>query len=161
MQRRASCSRALAAEGPDLIIGHVFDHVAQTGVRAEEVFTYVRPIVGFVALVVTVDSASHVVYEDRVGVGGQQRIPVGTPDDFDHVPACAPEKCFEFLDDLAVATDRAVQPLQIAIDDPGQIVEFLSGGESDRTEGFRFVGLAIAEERPHARFRSVVDASIV
>jgi hypothetical protein len=39
----------------------------------------------------------------------------------------APAKyAFEFLDDLAVATHRAVQALQVAIDDPDQVVELLA-----------------------------------
>ena len=33
---------------------------------------------------------------------------------------------FEFLDDLAVAAHRAVEPLQVAVDDEDQVVELLA-----------------------------------
>ena len=43
----------------------------------------------------------------------------------------APEIAFQFLDDLAVAAHRAVEPLQVAVDDEDQIVQILAGGQGD------------------------------
>ena len=67
----------------------------------------------------------------------------------DHVPAGAAEDRFELLDDLAVAAHRTVEPLQVAVDHEDQVVELFARRERDGAERFRFVGLAVAEERPH------------
>ena len=77
------------------------------------------------------------------------------PDDLDDVPAGAAEQRFEFLDDLAVAAHRAVEALEIAVDDPDQVVEILARGERDGAERFRFVAFAVAEERPDLRLLAV------
>ena len=69
--------------------------------------------------------------------------------DLDHVPARAAEDRLELLDDLAVAADRAVEALQVAVDDEDEVVEALTAREADRAERLGLVGLAVAEERPH------------
>ena len=79
-----------------------------------------------VFLVIAIDRLAHPVDEDAIGIAGEQRIPIGTPDDLDDVPAGAAEGPFQFLNDLAVAADRAVEPLQVAVDDEDQVVEFLA-----------------------------------
>ena len=69
----------------------------------------------------------------------------------------APRKmAFELLNDLAVAADRAVEPLQVAVDDEDQVVELFARGERDRAERFRLVGFAVAEERPDLRCRRLL-----
>jgi hypothetical protein len=75
-------------------------------------------------------------------------VPVAAPDHLDDVPAGAAEDRLEFLDDLAVAAHRAVEPLQVAVDDEDQVVELLARGERDGAERLGLVGLAVAEERP-------------
>ncbi len=92
---------------------------------------------------------------------GEQPIPVGTPDHLDHVPAGAAEDRFQFLDDLTVAADRAVEPLQVAVDDPGEVVELLARGERNRAERFRLVRLAVSQVGPHPAAVGVLDAAIV
>ena len=87
----------------------------------------------------------------------EQFVPIRAPDDLDDVPTRAVEKRFQFLDDFAVAAHRAVQPLQIAIDDPDQIVEILARAERQRTERFRLVGFAVADEAPNLRFLALDD----
>jgi hypothetical protein len=61
-----------------------------------------------------------------LAVLGQQRIPVAAPEHLDDVPAGAAEGGFQFLDDLAVAAHRAVEALQVAVDDEDQVVELLA-----------------------------------
>jgi hypothetical protein len=56
---------------------------------------------------------------------GEQRSQCG-PRSLDDVPAGAAEDAFEFLDDLAVAAHRAVEALQVAVDDEDQVVELLA-----------------------------------
>src|SRR4051812_40487752 len=84
-----------------------------------------------------------------LAVGLEQRVPAPAPDDLDDVPARAAEHGLELLDDLAVAADRAVEALQVAVDDEDQVVELLARGERDRAERLGLVGLAVAEEGPH------------
>ena len=110
-----------------------------------------------VGLELAVRRGVHLVDQHAVGVLGQQRVPVAAPDDLDHVPARAAEERLELLDDLPVAAHRAVQPLQVAVDDEGEVVQFLPGGQADRAERLRLVHLAVAQERPHVRPRGVVD----
>jgi hypothetical protein len=50
------------------------------------------------------------------------------------VPAGAKEDRLEFLDDLAVTADRTVQLLEVAVDHPGEVVEFLTSRQSNGSE---------------------------
>src|ERR687889_2069981 len=72
-----------------------------------------------------------------------------SPDDLDDVPAGSAEVGLELLDDLAVAADRAVEALQVAVDDEDEVVEALAAGQRDRAQRLRLVHLAVAHERPH------------
>src|SRR5258708_525905 len=78
----------------------------------------------------------------------QQVVPSVAPDDFDHVPAGAAERCFQFVDDLAIAAHWTVQPLQIAIDYEDQVVELLARSQRDGAHGFRLVRFSVADKRP-------------
>src|SRR5690606_38146261 len=98
---------------------------------AEELRTDVGAVVGLVGLVLAIDRFEHDPLQDAFGIEGQERVPVRTPDQLDDVPAGAPEVGLELLDDLAVAPYRTVEPLQVAIDDEDQVVEFLARGEAD------------------------------
>ena len=73
----------------------------------------------------------------------------------------AAEDRLELLDDLAVAADRAVEPLEVAVDDERQVVEALAGGDVERAERLGLVGLAVAEERPDARPGRVEQAAVL
>ena len=79
---------------------------------------------------------------------GQERIPAIAPDHLDHVPASAAEDRLELLDDLAVAVDRPVQALEVAVDDEDEVRELLATRQADRAERLRLVRLAVAEEAP-------------
>src|SRR5690606_23960537 len=103
---------------------------------------------GLAVLVLAVDGLHHQLAQDAVLVAGQQRIPVAAPDRLDDVPAGAAEVALQLLDDLAVAAHRAVEALQVAVDDEDEVVEALAPGDRDRAQAFRLVGLAVAEEAP-------------
>src|SRR6185437_14167527 len=94
-------------------------------------------------------------------VRGEQRVPFPAPDHLDDVPAGAAEERLQLLDDLAVTADRAVQALQIAVDDERQVVQLLAGGEADRAERFDLVHLTVAEERPYVLVAGVLDTAVV
>ena len=73
-------------------------------------------------LVFAVDQFAHALDEQAFGVAVEDGIPLAAPENFDDVPARAAEGGFELLNNLPVATDGAVQALQVAIDDENQIV---------------------------------------
>src|SRR5690606_10844998 len=85
--------------------------------------------------------------------------PLTAPDDLDDVPAGAAEEALELLDDLAVAADRAVEALQVAVDDEREVVQTLLRGELQHAARLRLVHLAVAEERPDALLGGVLDAA--
>ena len=72
----------------------------------------------------------------------------------------AAEMALEFLDDLAVAAHRAVEALQIAVDDEDEIVEFLAPGERDCAQRLGLIGLAVAQKGPHLVVGPGVEAPV-
>ena len=86
--------------------------------------------------------------QQAIAIGLNERIPIAAPDHLDDVPSRAAENRFQFLNDLAVAAHRAVEALQIAVDDENQVVEPFARSQRDRAERFRFVHFAVAQERP-------------
>ena len=121
----------------------------------------VRAVVGPEGLVVAVGGGVHQVDQRAVAVGGEQRVPAAAPDDLDDVPAGAAEERLELLHDLAVAAHRAVEALQVAVDDEGEVVELLVGRELQQAARLGLVHLAVAEERPHVLVGGVLDAAVV
>ena len=88
----------------------------------------------------------------------EEHIPFAAPDDFDDVPAGSLEEGFELLDDLAVAADRAVQALQVAVDDEGQVVEALGGGQLQKPARLGLVHFPVAQEAPDPLAVGPLDA---
>ena len=146
-----------AAQRPDLVVGPVLDERLQLGLGSEEVLADVGAVLRPEPLVVAIERLVHLVDQVPLDVPGQQLVPAPPPDDLDDVPAGAAEDGLELLDDLAAAPDRAVEPLQVAVDHPGEVVELLPGGEGDRPQRLGLVGLAVADEAPHPRLRGVVS----
>jgi hypothetical protein len=139
---------AAPVQGPDLLIRHVRDQRRELRVAAEEVLAHVGAVARLVGLVVAVDRLLHALDQQLSLRRGEQRIPARAPDHLDHVPAGAEEVRLELLDDLAVAADRSVEALQVAVDDEDQVVEVLATGERDRAHRLRLVHLAVAHEGP-------------
>ncbi len=131
--------------------------LAQLGVGAEEVLAHVLAVARLERLVLAVDRLVHALDQATVLVVGQERIPARAPDHLDHVPARAAELGLELLDDLAVAAHRAVEALQVAVDDEDQVVELLAAGQADRAHRLGLVHLAVAHERPDLAPRRVGD----
>src|SRR3954469_7457783 len=142
--------RIMAATGqrPDLVVGHAGDHCLQFWILAEEMLPHISAVFGLEVLVLAVDCLLHALQQDAGGVAGNQRIPTGAPDVLDDVPAGATKDPFQLLDDLAIATHRPIEALQVAVDNEDQVVEPLTPAERDGAEAFWLIGLAIAEEAP-------------
>src|SRR5690606_28670640 len=139
---------AAAVQAPDVLVAEVGDQLAGLRVLAEEMLARVGAAEGLAVLVLAVDGFHHQLAQHALVVARQQRIPVAAPDQLDDVPAGAPEAAFQFLDDLAVAAHRAVQALQVAVDDEDQVVQALAAGQGDGAQALGLVRLAVAEEAP-------------
>ncbi len=91
----------------------------------------------------------------------KQLVPLPAPYHLDDVPPGAAEGGLELLDDLAVAPDRAVEALQVAVDDEDQVVQLLAGRQRQGPEGLGLVALTVAEEAPHPALRGVGDPAVL
>ena len=132
-------------------VGLVEDPAQLRGV--EEALADVGAVLGGVGLELAVGRAVHLADQLLLVVVRQQPVPLAAPQDLDDVPAGAAEEALQLLDDLAVAAHRAVEALQVAVDDPGEVVELLAAGDGQRALGLGLVHLAVADERPHAAGR--------
>ena len=142
---------AAAQQFVDLVVGQMIDHLQQLGIFAKEMFARVAAGLDRIFLIIAIDGFFHALEQQALFIGCEQRIPIGAPDDFDDIPAGAAKERFEFLDDFAVAAHRAVEALQVAVDDPDQVVEIFARGQRERAGSFRFVHFAVADEAPDFR----------
>ena len=138
-----------AAQPVDVVVGQVRDDRLQLGILVEEVLAVEAPVGRRVLLELAVDGLVQALQDHAVVVAREQRIPVRAPQQLDHVPARAGEQPLQLLDDRAVAAHRAVEPLQVAVDDEDQVVEPFARGERQPGERLGLVHLAVADERPH------------
>ena len=111
---------ATARQVDEIFVAEVRDELAQARVGAEEVVADVGAVLDAVALELSVDGGVQLIQQHAVLVVGQQFVPLAAEDDLDDVPARAAEHGFQLLDDLAVAAHRAVEALQVAVDDEHQ-----------------------------------------
>ena len=142
---------AAAQQLVNLLVGQVIHQLQQLGILAEEMPPRVAARLDGVLLVIAVHRLFHPLEQQAGLVRRQQLVPIRAPDHLDDIPARAPERRFQFLDDLAVAAHRAVQPLQVAVHHPDQVVEVLARRQRQRAQRFRLVRFAVADERPHLR----------
>ncbi len=152
---------ATTREPLELLVGKVLHHLSQARISPEEVLTDVPAGFHRVLLELAVDRRVHLVDEHAVDVTREELVPLATPDHLDDVPAHAPERRLELLDDLAVAAHRPVEPLQVAVHDEDQVVEPLAPREIERSSRLGLVELTVADETPHACPRRVDQLAVV
>src|SRR6185312_8373153 len=162
LERRVDLAVVVAAalEAPQLVIGVVLHQFRDARVAAEEVLAHVGAALGLVGLVVAIRSDVHEVDERTLAVARQQAVPLATPDDLDDVPAGAAEEALELLDDLAVAANRPVEALQVAVDDEGEVVEIVVRRPLQRAAALDLVHLAVTEEGPDVAVGDILDAAV-
>ncbi len=144
----------------DLVVAQQLRHLGQRRVLAEEVLADVGGAAGLVRLDLRVRYLAQPAYQRARGVELEQLVPGGAPQRLDDVPAGAAELGLQFLHDLEVGTDRAVQALQVAVDDEGEVVQLLARGQREGRRRLRFVHLAVAEEGPDVGGGDVLDAAV-
>jgi hypothetical protein len=121
----------------------------------------VGPVVGLVGLIVTVGRGVHQIHQGAVAVRVQQRVPLAAPHHLDDVPARTAEERLQLLDDFAVAANRAVQSLQVAVDHECQVVQAFQCGHMSQPAALRLVHLAVTQKRPDVLIRGVLEAAVV
>ena len=77
-------------------------------------------------LILTVHYFIHAFGQQTSLIFGEQVIPVASPDNFDDIPAGTTERSFQFLNDLTITTNRSVEALQVAVDYPNEVIQFLT-----------------------------------
>jgi hypothetical protein len=150
-----------AIQAPYILVGQGGDHVRQFRVLAKEMLAGVSPALGFVGLIVAVQTLLHALEQQALFIPGQEGIPVAAPDHLDDVPAGAPEVRLQLLDDLAIAAHRAIQTLEIAVDHEDQVIQPLPRRQGDGAQGLGLVHLAIAEEGPDPAALGVHQAPVM
>ena len=139
---------AAALQIPNFLVGHVGNQRLQLQ-RIEEMIADIGTVLGFVCLIIAVVDLHHPLAQHAIDIAGKELVPLAVPHDFNNIPAGATELAFQLLHNLAAAANRAVEALQVAVDDEHQIVQMLARGEADLPTGFRLVHLAVAKERPN------------
>src|SRR5450432_338567 len=137
------------AQARKLVVGKVLDHAQKAGIAAEQVLPEIGAALNKKFLILPVGDLAQALHQQTVAIVLKQAVPIRAPDDFDDVPSRAAEDGFEFLNNFSVAAHRAVQPLQVTVDDPDQIVELLARSQRDRSQGLWLVHFAVAEESPN------------
>ena len=152
---------ATATKLGEVVVCQMFHELAEARIWSEEVLADVRAAGNRIFLELAVDGGIHFLDERPVHVPGKEIVPLTAPDHLDHVPARPAESRLKLLDDFPIATDRTVEALQVAVDDERQVVEALTSRHVEGTERLRFVRLAVAQERPDPRLRSVQQAAVL
>jgi hypothetical protein len=113
----------------DLLGGHIRDEVAHFRVLIEEVRQIVSAVPRAERLVLAIDGGGEAAQKCVVDVSREEGVPFRAPQYLDDVPACPAKGHLQVLDDLPVASHRPIEPLEVAVDDEGQVVELLARGE--------------------------------
>src|SRR5437016_4423607 len=98
-------------------------HFEQPGISPEEILPKVCSALDKILLVLAVADLAQAFYQEAVTIVLNQIVPVGSPNTLDDVPPRATENRFQLLNDLAIAANGAVEPLQVAVHHKNQIVQ--------------------------------------
>ncbi len=107
----------------------MFDHAEQARIRAEQILAKVSATLHQKLLVLPVGDFAQTPHQQPVAVVLNKAVPIAAPDHLDNVPARAAENGFQFLNDLAITAYWPIKPLQVAVNDPDQVIESLARGQ--------------------------------
>src|SRR5262245_49294322 len=110
-------------------------------------------------LVVPVHRFFHPFYQQAGFVYRQKRIPIGAPDNFDDVPAGTAKERFQLLNDLAIASYRTIETLQIAVYYPNEIVQIFPARQGESSRCFRLIHFPVADKTPNPGFFRIKKAA--
>ncbi|MNV27820.1 hypothetical protein D3C71_1189810 [compost metagenome] len=149
-----------ALQAINLLVRHALGQGREFGVLAEEVVAVEAAILGGKGLHLPIDRGFERAHQCAGQVAGEQAVPVAAPDQLDHVPASTREQALQLVDDAAVAAHGAIQPLQVAVDHPDQVVQALARGQGQRTHALGLVHLAIAEHAPDLAVGAIQQVAV-
>ncbi len=152
---------AAAAQRGHVGVAHLGDHLQRGGGAAKEVFAHEGPVVGLEGLVVAVERVHHDLAQRTVFVARQQLVPLAAPEQLDHVPTRAAKLALQLLDDLAVATHRAIEALQVAVDDEDQVVQPFARRQPDCAQALGLIHFTVATEGPDLALGGIGNAARV
>lgn len=136
----------------NLVIGQMIDHFQKPRIFAKKMFAGIASGLDRILLVVAIYCLFHPLYQHPVFVRSEQRIPIRSPDNFDNIPSSAPKSRFQLLNDLAIASHRAIETLQVAVDYPDEIVQIFPACQGECSRRFRLIHFAIADKTPNPGF---------
>ena len=136
-------------EAVDLLVGHALRQPHQGFVLPKKVLSVVAPVFGGKGLHLPVHGVGKGFEQGPLGVSGQKAVPVAAPHQFDDLPTRSRKQPLQLINNAAVAPHRAVQPLQVAIDHPNQVVQALACGQRERAHGLGLVHFAVAKHAPY------------
>ena len=148
-----------ATQIPDVVVAHVRHHLQSARIATKEMLANIGTVIGLESLVVTVHGVHHDLAQSAVFIAGQQRVPIAAPDELEHIPTRTTELALELLNDLAIAANRTVESLQIAVDDKNQVIQVLSGSQAYGPHRFDFVHFAVAAKHPNLSVFGIGNAS--
>ena len=118
----------------NLLVAQMRDEFEQLRILTEEMFPRITPRFDDVFLVITVAAFFHALEQQTGLVALNNFIPLGSPNHFDDVPTRTPDKTFKLLNDFSVAAHRPVEPLQIAVHNPDDVIQTFARSERDGSE---------------------------
>ena len=139
---------AAAFEAVNLCIRQTLRQGGEFGVLAEEVLAVEAPVFGGKCLHLPVHRVGKRANQRAAGIPRKQAVPVAAPDEFDDVPAGPTKQFLQLVNDAAIAPHRAVQALQIAVDDPYQVVQLFARGQCEGAHALGLVHLTVTEDAP-------------
>ena len=142
---------------PDLIIRQMSDHILGLRTLTKEMLPHKRPGLGLIRLVIPIRGLVHHLNQGIILIPIQQRIPLPTPHDLDHVPPRTPEERLQLLHDLPITPHRPIQPLQVAVHHKRQVIQPLIRGQLQEPPRLGLIHLPITQKRPHLLITGVLD----
>lgn len=145
----------------ELGVGQLAAERGERGLAAEEVLAHVARVTRRVRLQLGVRDLAKPAQQRALGVPRQHLVPRGAPQRLDHVPPGGAELRLKLLHDIEVGPHRAVEALEVAVDDEGEVVQPLPAGQREGGGRLGLVHLAVPEEGPHPGAVGVLDAPVL
>ena len=151
---------AAALEAVNLLVGHALRQPCQLGVLAKKGVSVKAAVFGGKSLHLPVYRVGKGFGQCACGITGKEAIPVAAPDQFDNVPASPGKQLFKLVNDAAIAAHRAIKALQVAVDDPDQVVQPFTRSQRKSAHGLGLVHLAVAKHAPDLSAAAVEQPAV-
>ena len=126
--RRVNFAQVMAAafQAVDFVVGQGGANGLHARTLPKKMFAVEWAVIGRKGLQLTINGAVERIDEFAGRIARKQRIPIRAPQELDDVPASAGKQRLELVNDMTIAAHRAIQSLQVAVNDEDQIVEFFA-----------------------------------